>query len=63
MDEHTATEIAYKNGYKAGYDQGSKDLAEKLKKYYNSLSGGTCPALVAFHASEILKQLTSEDDK
>lgn len=31
MNEHDATEVAYKNGYKAGYQAGAKDLAERLK--------------------------------
>lgn len=28
MDNHTATEIAYKNGHKEGYEQGYKDAWE-----------------------------------
>ena len=30
MDIYTASEVAYKNGYKAGV----KELAEKLKEYF-----------------------------
>lgn len=36
MNEHDATEIAYKNGYKDGYNQAIKDAIELLKKKTNS---------------------------
>ena len=32
MWEHDATEVAYKNGYEAGYNKGVKDMAEKIKR-------------------------------
>lgn len=31
MDKHTATELAYKNGYAKGYADGVKEFAKKLK--------------------------------
>lgn len=61
MDEHTATEISYKNGYKVGYDQGYeqgiKDFAERLKTYYGSLRGTTYAVLAAYHIEEAMKQM------
>lgn len=35
MDEYTATELAYKNGYDKGYADAVKVFAERLKNIYN----------------------------
>jgi hypothetical protein len=32
MDRYTATELAYKNGYKKGYEDAVKEFAERLKE-------------------------------
>ena len=34
MDEHTATEIAYKNGYETGVKAGIQEFAKKLIEHY-----------------------------
>ena len=39
MNEHDATEVAYKNGYKAGYQAGVKEFAENLKDYHKNYEG------------------------
>lgn len=44
MNEHDATEIAYKRGY----EQGIKDFADRIKKYYNSLGGSTTGFMVEY---------------
>lgn len=38
--------------YIKGYEQGVKDLAEKVKKYYGALKGGTYSSLVSFHVEQ-----------
>lgn len=48
--------------YQRGYEQGVKDFAEKIKRYYNNLKNGTPAALVSFHVNEILKE-TLEGEK
>ena len=46
--------------YQRGYEQGVKDFAEKIKKYYNNLKGTTPAPLVSFHIDEILKNVLGE---
>lgn len=49
MDEHTATELAYKNGYEKGYADAVHVFAERLKahKYQsNDWSHGEHPFVV-----------------
>ncbi len=38
--------------YIKGYEQGVKDLAERVKKYYGSLKGGTYSSLVSFNVEQ-----------
>lgn len=38
--------------YIKGYEQGVKDLAEKVKKYYGALKGGTYSSLVSFNIEQ-----------
>ena len=51
--------------YKKGYDQGVKDFAERMKKYYKHLSGKTMPAVVKFVVTiieqEMLNKVHKED--
>ena len=37
MDEHTATEIAYKNGYEAGYNVAKSEILYRIKNFINKL--------------------------
>lgn len=46
--------------YQRGYEQGAKDLAEKIKRYYDNLQGRTPCSLVSFHIDEILKEMMEE---
>lgn len=43
--------------YQQGYEQGVKDLTERLKTYYNNLNGTTSSGLVAYHIDQIRKEL------
>lgn len=56
MDIHTATEVAYKNGYEAG----AKELAERLieKAYVNSYSDMVVNVASIDH---ILKEMVGEN--
>ena len=59
---HDATEVAYKNGYERGYDQGVKDFAERVKQYYNHYSTRPLPANVVYYIDQILKDLLKEKE-
>jgi hypothetical protein len=61
MDKHDATEVAYKNGYERGYNQGVKDFAERAKTYYNNLSGRPLPDTIEYYLSQIAKDMIKED--
>lgn len=50
-----------KTGYKEGYEQGVKDFAEKLQKFYDNYRGSTYSAVVAYHIEQIKKDLLKED--
>lgn len=63
MWEHDATEVAYKNGYEAGYNKGIKDFAERIKKYYHHLSGKTISAVVEYVIDLIEKEMAGEVEK
>lgn len=60
MNEYDATELAYKNGYEKGYEQGVRDMAERLKKYYNSLTGKTMTVAVAYAIKISAEELTGD---
>lgn len=51
-----------KTGYKEGYEQGLKDLAERLKRFYQSLKGETFSSTVAYHIDQIKKDLLKGDE-
>ena len=62
MDIHTATEQAYKNGYKAGM----KDFAEKLKKQGIPITVGKGHSRVYvmcsnIHIDNLLEELTGNE--
>lgn len=58
MDKHDATEVAYKNGYEAGYRQGVMDMAERLKRYYTSLPlPKVQPAVVEYNIRVLAEEL------
>lgn len=48
--------------FKKGYEQGVKDLAEKLKKFYDNYRGGTYSGSVSYHVEQIKKELLKEDE-
>ena len=43
--------------YIKGYEQGVRDFAEKVKKYYASLNGNTYSSLVAYTIEQLTKAL------
>ena len=51
------------DAYKEGYEQGVRDLARKIKGYYNTLGGETFAPLVAFHIDEKVKELLEDTDE
>ena len=57
MNEYDATEVAYKNGYEAGYNKGVKEFAERAKTYYKNLSGRPLPDTIAYYLDMIAKDM------
>lgn len=49
--------------YQQGYEQGVKDLAEQLKKFYTSFRSHTYSATVAYHVEQIKKDLLKKGEK
>ena len=47
--------------YQKGYEQGVKDLAERLGRFYQSTRRNTYTATVAYHIEQIKKDLLKED--
>ena len=43
--------------YKKGYEQGVKDFAQRVEKYYNYNSFKVAPALVQYYIRQIAKDL------
>ena len=56
MNKHDATEIAYKNGY----DQGVKDMAERIKNYYRHTTSKPLPATVEYYVDQIAKEMIED---
>lgn len=50
MDIHTATEQAYKNGYKAGV----KDTVENLKIHFQKFFGNDCDSIFDKVVKEVI---------
>lgn len=46
--------------YIKGYEQGVKDFAERIKKYYESLRGTTFGALVTYNIEQIEREITEK---
>lgn len=61
MDKHDATEVAYKNGYERGYNQGVKDFAVRAKTYYKNTSGRPLPETIEYYLSLIAKEMIKEE--
>lgn len=61
MNKHDATEVAYKNGYEQGYNQGVKDFAERAKTYYKNTSGRPLPETIEYYLSLIAKEMIKEE--
>ena len=53
MKNYDATELAYKRGYQ----QGVKDFADRLKKYYGNLKGETAGVSVGYYVDVIKKEM------
>ena len=47
--------------YQQGYEQGIKEFAERLKKYYGNLQSTTVTVLVAYHVEQIKKELLKQE--
>lgn len=63
MDKHDATEVSDKNGYEKGYEQGVRDMAERLKNYYTSLPlPKTQPAVVEYNVRVLEEELLEKGD-
>ncbi len=61
MNKHDATEVAYKNGYERGYNQGVRDFAERAKTYYKNTSGRPLPETIEYYLSLIAKEMIKEE--
>jgi hypothetical protein len=42
--------------YREGYEQGAKDIAEKIKKYYKCLGSMTNPCTMEYYIDQVLKE-------
>jgi hypothetical protein len=42
--------------YREGYQQGAKDIAEKIKKYYRCLGSMTNPCIMEYYIDQVLKE-------
>ena len=62
MNEHDATELAFKNGYKNGAADAVRKFAERLKTYYNNLVGTTSPILTSYHIDQIANEMLEGGD-
>ena len=61
MDKHTATELAYKNGYAKGYADGVKEFAERLQQvFYSDDAGDVCLRKIINH---IAKEMVGADNE
>ena len=58
MNQHDATETAYKNGYA----QGVKDFAERVKTYYRHTTSRPLPATVEYYIDQIAKDMIGKED-
>ncbi len=47
--------------YQQGYEQGIKEFAERLKTYYNHLTVGSFPYLIAYHIDQIKQEMLKGD--
>lgn len=63
MNPHDATEVAYKNGYEKGYNQGVCDFAERAKTYYRNLSGRPLPDTIEYYLTLIANEMIKEEEK
>ena len=52
-----------KSDYEKGYEQGIKDLAERLKNYYSNLRGTTYAVLTAYNIEQATKELLKEEEE
>jgi hypothetical protein len=43
--------------YKKGYEQGAKDIAEKIKKYYRCLGSMNNPCIMEYYINQVLKEM------
>lgn len=46
--------------YQEGYQQGAKDIADKIKKYYRCLGSMTNPVIMEYYINQLLKEITEE---
>lgn len=49
--------------YKKGYEQGVRDYAQRVKKYYKHLSGKTLTAVVEYVLTLMEEELINKEDK
>lgn len=43
--------------YIKGYEQGDKDIAERIKKYYRCLGSMTNPCIMEYYINQVLKEM------
>ena len=57
MKEYDAAELAYKNGY----EQGVKDLADRVKRYYSNLKEGSCGVSIGYFVDVVSQEMLGKD--
>lgn len=60
MNEHDATELAYKNGYKKGTVDAVQKMQEAIKE--RCLKGGIYPAFVASTIDKVSREMLEGGD-
>lgn len=47
--------------YIKGYQQGAKDIAEKIKKYYRCLGSMINPCIMEYYINQVLKEMSENE--
>ena len=63
MDNHTATELAYKNGYAKGYADGVKEFAERLKEKFTLQWCGSKYGIIHGWIDSLVKEMVGDDNE
>ena len=49
--------------YREGYEQGVKDMAERIKNYYRHTTSRPLPATVEYYIGQLAKEMIEDGEK